>query len=172
MPRFRKWLEDKIHKNEDHGHFYDGSILSEEDLRLLRESGQLKDETPWKGLLKALEDMDSTEDADLDQIAVIRSILMKLAARYIVLEKHRGKPLDGVARFHVSNGALAHRVNFAADLSRKGLQNSFGMMMNYQYDLEQVKENQKTFEADYHIPASADVLKWLPVESTPTNSKL
>jgi hypothetical protein len=47
--------------------------------------------------------------------------------------------LDGVAGFHVGNGAEFHRVNFAVDPSRKGVQNSFGMMVNYCYDPETVE---------------------------------
>jgi malonyl-CoA decarboxylase len=181
MPNFRRWIEDKIHQNEDHGKFYDGSLLSDEDLRQLQhQSGELvsdddvddDDGDPWESLRKALEhyglenENHSSKTMNNNTTAaaiMIRPILMKLASRYLVLEKHRGAPLDGVARFHVGNGAEVHRVNFAADPSRKGMQNSFGMMVNYRYDdLETVEANQKGFEMDYRIPASPDVRKWLP----------
>ena len=74
--------------------------------------------------------------------------------------------------FHLGNGATVHRINFGADLSRKGIQNSFGIMMNYIYDLNTVEGNKRAFEANYQIQASGDVLQFLPASSSPEQSKL
>ena len=173
IPKFRKWLEEKIHQNNDHGRFFDDSVLSKEEWNLLTDSGMVQRDDPWSSLLKYLKNADlSVLSADLEQVAVLCPILTKLAARYIVMEKHRGKPLDGVARFHLSNGAIVHRVNFGADMTRKGIQNSFGIMMNYRYDLDAIEDNQRAFEAGYHIQVSSDVQQWLPAENSPTPSKL
>lgn len=38
-----------------------------------------------------------------------------------------------IANFHLRNGAMMWRLNWAADLSPRGLKNSFGLMMNYRY---------------------------------------
>ena len=54
-------------------------------------------------------------------------------------------PSDPVARFHLNNGARLERINFAADLSRKGLRQSCGLMVNYLYDLDQVEANHERF---------------------------
>lgn len=172
IPKFRKWLEEKIQQNNDHGRFFDDSVLSKEEFDLLTESGMVQRDDPWNSLLKYLESANLSASADPEHAAVLRPILTKLAARYIVMEKHRGKPLDGVARFHLSNGAIVHRVNFAADLTRKGIQNSFGIMMNYRYDLDAIEDNQRVFEAGYQIQVSSDVQQWLPLDSGPTASKL
>lgn len=172
IPKFRKWLEEKIQQNNDHGHFFDESVLSKEDFDLLIESGMVQRDNPWNSLLKYLDNAELSVSADPEQAAVLRPILTKLAARYIVLEKHRGKPLDGVARFHLSNGAMVHRVNFGADLTRKGIQNSYGLMMNYMYDLDAIEDNQRAFEAGYQIQVSSEVQQWLPVERGPRTSKL
>lgn len=147
-------MEDKLHQNEENGVFVDESILSRSDLLLLEEAGILGEDKSWKGILTALKGK-----LDPKQIDVMKPILLRLAARYIVQEKHRGKPLDGVARFHLGNGAMVYRLNHAADLSRKGLQNSFGMMVNYRYNLDSIVENQRKFETSFHISASDDVLK-------------
>ena len=91
------------------------------------------------------------------QRAVLKSILTKLTTRYLCCEKHHGRPLDAVCNFHVGNGAIVHRVNPIADPSRRGLESSFGMMVNYLYDLETVNDNQASFEYDYSIPVSPEV---------------
>jgi malonyl-CoA decarboxylase len=52
---------------------------------------------------------------------------------------------DPVARFHLDNGARLERVNPGADLSAKGLRESFGVMVNYLYDLSAVEANHERF---------------------------
>lgn len=52
---------------------------------------------------------------------------------------------DGVAKFHLNNGARLQRINWGADLSRNGLRQSCGLMVNYLYDLERVEENHERF---------------------------
>ena len=52
---------------------------------------------------------------------------------------------DPVARFHLANGAILHNINWAADISRKGLAQSAGMMVNYLYELDAVEENHEAF---------------------------
>ena len=68
------------------------------------------------------------------------------------------------SHFHLGNGAQVHRVNFGADLSRKGIQNSFGIMLNYLYDLDSIGENRRVFERTYQIQASSDVMRLLAAE--------
>ena len=165
MPKFRKWIKEKFRQNDEKGRFFDDSLLSKEDWSSLVSSGLLSSNDPsWKSLLTCLDEMNDCQKTHPEHMAVLEPILSKLAARYIFLEKHRGKPLDGVARFHLGNGAMVHRINFGADLSRKGIQNSFGIMVNYLYDLNSVGENRRDFERTYQIQASSDVMRLLAVE--------
>ena len=47
-----------------------------------------------------------------------RSIWMRAAAWYLVRARGpRGLPVDGVARFHLGNGARLERINVDGDLS-------------------------------------------------------
>lgn len=52
---------------------------------------------------------------------------------------------DPVARFHLDNGARLERLNPMGDLSAKGLRQSFGMMVNYLYDLDKVEAHHEKF---------------------------
>jgi len=62
--------------------------------------------------------------------------LIDLAYAYIAEEKDsRGRPLNPVAGFHLGNGARVARsnINFAANISARGLEESCGLMVNYVY---------------------------------------
>jgi malonyl-CoA decarboxylase len=52
---------------------------------------------------------------------------------------------DAVARFHLDNGARLERLNALGDLSAKGAKQSFGLMVNYLYDLEKVEAHHEQF---------------------------
>ncbi len=52
---------------------------------------------------------------------------------------------DPVARFHLDNGARLERINPRGNLSPKGLRQSFGMMVNYLYDLPKVEASHAKF---------------------------
>ena len=72
--------------------------------------------------------------------------LLKQTIRYLTISDRKdGMPNDPVARFHIGNGASLERVNLNADLSEKGLSQSYGIMANYLYDLDVVEENHEAF---------------------------
>ncbi|WP_157218365.1 malonyl-CoA decarboxylase [Flavisphingomonas formosensis] len=74
------------------------------------------------------------------------AIVLPEAVRYFLDAKRRdGKPLDPVARFHLGNGARLERLNWLADRSTKGLEQSGGVMVNYLYDLPSVEENHEAY---------------------------
>ncbi len=52
---------------------------------------------------------------------------------------------DPVARFHLDNGARLERINARANLSPHGLKQSFGMMVNYLYDLAKLEASHVRF---------------------------
>lgn len=91
----------------------------------------------------------------------INEALAQLAARYLTLAKAgRGdgrQPLDPVARFHLGNGARLERINLLADASPKGMQQSFGVMVNYLYDLDDLEHNVESFAREGTITTSAAI---------------
>ena len=157
IPRFRKWLQDKIILNQG-GTFVDNTFLTDEDSALLISCFGCSQSQVLEAFLHELENPSKM----MGQHAVhLEPLLMKLAARYLVNEKHHGKPLDGVARFHIRNGSEMYQLNYCADTSRKGWHNSLGIMINYCYNLESVETNQLRYELDFNIPVCEGVSKWL-----------
>jgi hypothetical protein len=74
--------------------------------------------------------------SDLQLRRLLRKPLVDIAYTYVALEKDRsGKPINPVAGFHLGNGATVARsnVNFAANTSPRGLEESCGLMVNYLY---------------------------------------
>ncbi len=90
----------------------------------------------------------------------LRDPLMQLAARYLHQTRHGTSlsgPLDPVARFHLGNGARIERLNWLADTSSKGFKQSFGLMVNFLYNPDEIEGNVEAFGGDGRIAASASV---------------
>jgi malonyl-CoA decarboxylase len=86
--------------------------------------------------------------------------LLAKAAQYLTQEMKDGQPLDAVAKFHLGNGARVERINWAADPSPKGIKQSFGLMVNYLYDLRHIDKHRQSLRAG-KIACSSDVKKLL-----------
>jgi malonyl-CoA decarboxylase len=70
----------------------------------------------------------------------LRRAGLRLAGHYL-RSMRDGAPLDPVARFHLGNGARIERINWGADRSPKGLEQSMGLMVNYLYELDALDDN-------------------------------
>ncbi len=93
------------------------------------------------GDLAALQRAETLEQLDKDDEAA----LLALAGAFLMLASPtRGG--DPVARFHLDNGARLERLNLHGDLSPKGLKQSFGLMVNYLYDLDKVETSHEMFK--------------------------
>ena len=84
--------------------------------------------------------------------------LMKKTIKYLTeSDRDDGLPNDPVGRFHVGNGASLERINLNADLSEKGLSQSYGIMANYLYDLDVVEENHELFFKNKIVQTSSEI---------------
>ncbi|MHA3915165.1 malonyl-CoA decarboxylase [Halovulum sp. GXIMD14793] len=84
--------------------------------------------------------------------------MRNLAAHYLLEAKRdSGVPLDPVARFHLGNGAQIHKVHASADVSKNGMKQSSGVMVNYLYDLGNVSQNHERFAMTGKISASSEI---------------
>ena len=90
--------------------------------------------------------------------AALREPLLRLAARYLLAAKRDdGAPRDPVARFHVANGAQVERLDWLADPTPRGIEQSYGVMVNYRYALDRYPANQLAYASNHAIDASSAV---------------
>jgi malonyl-CoA decarboxylase len=89
----------------------------------------------------------------------LREKLEALAAWYLTQEWQDGQALDSVARFHLGNGARLERLDWMADASEKGLAQSFGLMVNYVYDLGDVERNHEEYVNRRRVVSSSAIEK-------------
>jgi malonyl-CoA decarboxylase len=96
--------------------------------------------------------------SDLQIGTALRDPLLRLCARYLVHERTpAGRALDPVAHFHLSNGARVEQLNWLADTSSKGLQQSAGIMVNYLYHLSEIEANHEAYRGEGRVAASGAI---------------
>lgn len=108
-------------------------------------------------------------ETDLESLAVLREIadggvreidtteqknLLMVVAHYMYYAKREnGYPIDSVSRFHLGNGACLDKIIWGADKSRKGLQQSASIMVNYRYELSEIEARHQSYvsQATVHV---------------------
>jgi malonyl-CoA decarboxylase len=99
----------------------------------------------------ALSSIDETERPD-------NSLAAKLTARFLTQAKRElGTAADPVAHFHLGNGATLLGVHPSADLSPRGISNSWGVMVNYLYDGDKIEQNHQAYTSNYDVSVSPSV---------------
>jgi malonyl-CoA decarboxylase len=96
-----------------------------------------------------------------ERVILCVEFLNSCCAYYLINEKQRGLALNSVCNFHIKNGALVGRINFGADLTDKGWKLSYGLMVNYTYNLNDLDNNCLSYLNEKKISASESVLKFL-----------
>ena len=123
--------------------------------------------SPIPGFCRWLESIEPAQESSLlDEGVVSRSPehLQKMAAHYLSKEKqsrNQNYASDPVAHFHLSNGAQIERLNWMADASENGMQQSAGMMVNYLYELPQIESRSQGYSAEGKVALSLSIEKQL-----------
>ena len=94
---------------------------------------------------------------DLAQSEKLRPTLMRLCALYLTRQPSVENRLDPVARFHLGNGARLERINWLGNSAPRGIQESFGIMVNYLYDRDAINDNHEAFVRDGTVVRSPEV---------------
>jgi len=84
----------------------------------------------------------------------LRLPLMRLCAEYLT---NPGGRMDPVARFHLGNGARLERINWLGNTAPRGMQESYGLMVNYLYDREEIERNHEAFARGGTVVRSGEV---------------
>ncbi len=129
-PNFAEWLKRERHNSAS-------PVLDEED----REALAGLDGVGWW--------------RDTATVDTVREPLLRAAAWYYVRGRNRrGLPLDSVARFHLGNGARLERLNWLGDTSERALAQSYGLMVNYLYDLGYIEKNHEAYAQQHAVVAA------------------
>ena len=148
IPGFCSWLDKRFAEEGEE------LLIPAEKKALL----QLPTDLSGLGLAALMAQSRWVEDETLAQ--ALRAPLLRLAARYLLTEKApNGRALDPVAHFHLTNGARLERLNWRADLSPKGMQQSAGIMINYLYRLQEIEENHEAYTGEGRVAASGTLTR-------------
>jgi len=148
LPGFRAWLAAEAERG--------GPLLPGETKALEALGAGIGAEDADEALLRLLDRPDWADD--LKTAAALREPLLRLSARYLLHARTpSGRALDPVAHFHLSNGARVEQLDWLGDRSRKGLQQSAGIMVNYLYRLGDIEANHEAYRDEGRVAASSAV---------------
>lgn len=148
VPGFSVWIK-KLVTQADHG------LLTKDETEALQKAT----DTRIEDLLNSTEWLTDENICD-----VLREPLQRALARYIVREKRsNGNAANPVAHFHLSNGAIFERINWLGDNSEHGIAQSYGMMINYLYDLSLIDSNHEDYIEHSNIAQSKKIQKYVKI---------
>jgi malonyl-CoA decarboxylase len=145
VPGFRKWLGQKLVNG-------DTEVLRPREITSLRDRFACDNAS-----LQLAEILTNDWSRDPKTAEFVKPIIIRLCAHYLLEEKKGTGALDPVANFHLSNGARLERINWLADLTETGMQRSYGIMVNYYYELSVIEKNHEEYVTKSHIVASRAV---------------
>ncbi len=152
VPGFRKWLEAKLAA----GAVPAFTLSEEEGAALFAATGLPHEpEKPLAAVQAVLSNSSWTNMAAISQ--AVRPALLRLCAIYLTqAPKGKVRP-DPVAKFHLGNGARLERVNWMGNPGKRGLDESYGIMVNYLYDPATIEANHEAFAKDGVVKCSTEV---------------
>lgn len=153
VPGFRRWLDPKLKANEE-------VLMSEEEasaLRIAAPADQAALETGAQALAAVLARRGWWRDQAMRRAA--EPVLMRLCARYLLIESRNSRALDPVAHFHMSNGARLERIDMGGDVSDKGVKEAATLMVNYLYDPAKIEEWHEDYAGEGKRNAATAVKK-------------
>ncbi len=151
IPGFCKWLDARLAAD-------DPALLSEEEASSLRTAAPANapaSETGPQALQAILKQHGWFRDAAMQR--AMEPVLVRLGARYLLVEARGKRALDPVAHFHLSNGARVERVIMLADTSGKGVRESATLMVNYLYDPPNIEQYHEDYAGEGKRNASTAV---------------
>lgn len=145
IPGFSKWLQKELEDGNE-------SILTKAEKEVIL---KIENNTNTANGLQDILSKKWYDDITISES--LKPILLRLCSYYLLIQKRKKKALDPVANFHLTNGARMERLNWMANMSPRGIKESFGIMVNYKYILSQIENNHETYSRGKTIPASKQV---------------
>ncbi|NBP34485.1 MAG: malonyl-CoA decarboxylase, partial [Betaproteobacteria bacterium] len=129
IPSYRQWLSKQ---SDDLWHVLDTKLIKRLD-SAFKSHDSRKDV-----FLRLSENLGNASSTFTLDDSLLQEVHLRFAARYLSQLQDNLEPIDPVARFHLGNGARIERINWYADPSTKGMKQSYGLMVNYLYDLKKL----------------------------------
>lgn len=183
VPGFRRWLKRKLEREDGALRADERAVLAallapppearaEPEGEVLPESGEGVVAPGPAAMIETLTEGEWWRDPARE--AALRGPLLRLAAEYLTRPNTGMGAIDPVARFHLGNGAKLERINWLGNTAPRGMQESFGIMVNYLYDPETIEENHEAFARSGAVArsASVDALLSLPALALPRGRKM
>ena len=121
-----------------------------------------------KSILANLSDQDlsflKSQDLKIGDGRIIanKEAIIKLVSHYIINEKNeKGLPINDVSRFHLGNGAIVDDIIINANISEVGFKRSYGIMVNYLYELKNIEKNHEDYVNNKKVILSDKLKKYL-----------
>ena len=91
-----------------------------------------------------------------------KEFICRLALNYLANVKNElGFPTNDVCRFHLKNGAEIDDIVVNGNVSEVGFKRSFGVMVNYNYELKCIEQNHQEYVNDKKVNISKKIKKYV-----------
>ena len=152
VPHFRRWLEARIKKSD-----LPELLLTAGERQNLADAASLPSEAdqPLATLSAVLGVESWAQTATVKE--ALRPVLLRLCAHFLTTRPAGKSRIDPVARFHLGNGARLERINWMGNPGKRGLEESYGIMVNYLYDPAIIEGNHEGFVREGTIARAAAV---------------
>ena len=91
-----------------------------------------------------------------------KELISKVVVYYLIKVKNDlGFPINDVCRFHLKNGAEIDDIVVNANVSDVGFKRSFGIMVNYKYELGKIEQNHQEYVNEKKINISSKLKKYV-----------
>ena len=88
--------------------------------------------------------------------------ICRVALNYLSNVKNElGFPINDVCRFHLKNGAEIDDIVVNGNVSEVGFKRSFGVMVNYNYELKNIEQNHQEYVNDKKVNISKKIKKYV-----------
>ena len=98
---------------------------------------------------------DCCEKEEINQLALLRLTYFYLTQ----IKNKKGDAINPVAHFHLGNGALIYKIHTQANNNQLAIDDSWGVMVNYLYDLDLVAKNHESYANQESVAVSPKLTK-------------
>ena len=144
VPGFRRWLDKRL--NTSDGAPEPDLLRADERGAVFQAADMPEDAGEATIAMRALLHSEKWWDHPARESA-LRKPVLRACATYLTQASSGKGHADPVARFHLGNGARLERVNWLGNVAPRGIEESYGIMVNYLYDLDGDRGEPRSFRA-------------------------